>query len=292
MLDDRPYMRTPYRPGWSMTTILIVTLVACFLGQMILGALRPELLGYLALSREGLEHWRVYELITFQFMHDGLWHLLGNLITLYFFGRPVESLIGKKGMLQLYLAGGTVGGLLQVGLDFVFPVRFAGAVVGASAGIFGLVAAFVVNAPDDPITMLVFFFLPITFPAKVLLIIEAVISSVGILAPLIGFSFMPGIAHGSHLGGMLTGILWVRWGMRDHNFNFWPRRSAPRRESVEPPKNPWKTPRKRAEELPPAEFISREVDPILEKISAQGIHSLTDRERQILEAARNRMAKR
>jgi hypothetical protein len=44
--------------------------------------------------------------------------------------------------------------------------------------------------------------------------------------------------------------------------------------------------------LPPAEFISREVDPILEKISAQGIHSLTDRERQILEAARSRMARR
>jgi predicted DNA binding protein len=44
--------------------------------------------------------------------------------------------------------------------------------------------------------------------------------------------------------------------------------------------------------LPAGEFISKEVDPILEKISAQGIQSLTDRERQILEAARNKMAKR
>ena len=46
------------------------------------------------------------------------------------------------------------------------------------------------------------------------------------------------------------------------------------------------------EELPPAEFISREVDPILDKISAHGIQSLTDRERQILEKARAKMAKR
>ena len=46
------------------------------------------------------------------------------------------------------------------------------------------------------------------------------------------------------------------------------------------------------EELPPTEFISKEVDPILDKISAHGIHSLTPRERQILEEARAKMRKR
>lgn len=46
------------------------------------------------------------------------------------------------------------------------------------------------------------------------------------------------------------------------------------------------------EDLPPAEFITREVDPILDKISANGIQSLTERERRILEAARAKMAKR
>jgi len=49
---------------------------------------------------------------------------------------------------------------------------------------------------------------------------------------------------------------------------------------------------RRAEELPPGEFISREVDPILDKISAHGIQSLTPTERQILEAARSRMQNR
>jgi hypothetical protein len=58
------------------------------------------------------------------------------------------------------------------------------------------------------------------------------------------------------------------------------------------PRRAWRNAGKPVEDLPPAEFISREVDPILEKISAQGIHSLTERERQILEAARNKMAKR
>jgi hypothetical protein len=46
------------------------------------------------------------------------------------------------------------------------------------------------------------------------------------------------------------------------------------------------------EDLPPEEFLSKEVDPILDKISAHGIQSLTDRERRVLQAARAKMAKR
>jgi hypothetical protein len=60
------------------------------------------------------------------------------------------------------------------------------------------------------------------------------------------------------------------------------RRSSWRRPKTPPP----------VEDLPPGEFISKEVDPILDKISAHGIHSLTDQERQILDAARKKMAKR
>jgi hypothetical protein len=77
-------------------------------------------------------------------------------------------------------------------------------------------------------------------------------------------------------------------------FRSFTRKKAEKREAAGAvvAKKVWRTPRKKADELPAGEFISREVDPILEKISAQGIHSLTERERQILEAARSRMAKR
>ena len=55
----------------------------------------------------------------------------------------------------------------------------------------------------------------------------------------------------------------------------------------------WSRPKNKSiEELPPEEFISREVDPILDKISAHGIQSLTERERRILQAARDRMEQR
>jgi membrane associated rhomboid family serine protease len=297
MLDDRPYMRTPYRPGKSMTTILLITLAACFLVQSILEGLNTRedwVMDWLALSSYGLAHGRIYQLLTFQFLHGGIMHLLMNMIGLYFFGRAVEQMLGSMGMLKLYLASGVVGGLLQVALAFAFPHTFGSAVVGASAGIFGLIAAFATRAPDEPITILVFFFLPVTFKARVLLIIEACIASAGVLGPLLPRPmFASDIANGAHLGGMLTGIAWIRWGMMSRPaLNFW-RRRQPRREPARIAlKRASRSTGRKAEEVPPAEFISREVDPILEKISAHGIHSLTERERQILEAARSKMARR
>jgi membrane associated rhomboid family serine protease len=303
MLDDRSYMRAPYRPGWSMTTILCVTLIGCFLAQMVLDSWRTDwATDYLSLNADGLAHWKIYQLITFQFLHANFFHLLGNLIGLYFFGRAVENILGGKEMLKLYLISGTIGGLLQVALQLVLhqinPDYPVSGVLGASAGVFGLIAAFATHAPDNPITLLVFFVLPVTFPAKVLLIIEGAISVLGVLAPFLHISWFAGnVAHGAHLGGMLTGIVWMRWAMTPHrSFEFWrpfsARRSSKRETASPSPKRAVRNTRKKAEELAPGEFISREVDPILEKISAQGIHSLTERERQILEAARSKMARR
>jgi hypothetical protein len=102
------------------------------------------------------------------------------------------------------------------------------------------------------------------------------------------------VAHGAHLGGMITGIVWMRWAMTPHrSFEFWQPFSAWRSLKGNPDRpSPKRSSRNTTEDLPPGEFISREVDPILEKISAHGIHSLTERERQILEAARSRMARR
>lgn len=299
MLDDRSYMRTEYRPAWSMTTILLLTIFVCFIVQKIAEGFNPSLVWGFALSAEGMKEGRIYELITFQFMHGGWLHLLGNMLTLYFFGRAMEETLGRKGLLALYLLSGTIGGLVQVIAAFALP-RFWGApVVGASAGVFGLIAAFAMRAPDQPITMFIYFF-PITIQAKLLLIGEGVISLVGLLGPLINFYSLTGnLAHAAHLGGMLTGIFFIRWaGSMRRPFEFWKpfaRRTPPKRELVSTtaaPRRAWRAAAKPAEELPPGEFISREVDPILEKISAQGIHSLTPRERQILEAARNKMAKR
>jgi membrane associated rhomboid family serine protease len=269
-----------------MTTLLLITLVACFLIQSLMDRRTEQLF---ALSLEGLKAGRYYQLITFQFMHGGIWHLVCNMIGLYFFGRVVEEMLGAASMLKLYLLSGTVGGLCHVALCVAFPAYFYSGVVGASAGLFGLIAAFATREPNYPITLLVFFVLPVTLLAKWLLLIEAAVSVVGL--------FLPGTtAHGAHLGGMLTGIVFVKWSGwvagADGLWGMGDRRRAPRPMVRATVLRAVRRPRRTPEELPPAEFISREVDPILEKISAQGIHSLTERERQILESARSKMARR
>ena len=291
MLEDRHYMRnSPYRSMWSMTTILIAANVLAFVLQYGLEYFRIPVTHALALSLDGLKSGKLYQLITFQFLHGGVLHLLGNVLAIFFFGRAMEEILGSKNFLKLYFMGGCVGGLMQMLFAFLVPNMYGHSVVGASAGAAALIAAFATHSPDQPITMLLFFVIPITFPAKVLLLIEGAITVFGIAFP------SGPIAHAAHLGGLLTGIIYIRWlGRSNRAVMVWRpfRRRSPKREyaKVVPMKDPWK-PKIVEPELPPAEFMAQEVDPILDKISAHGIQSLTDRERQILEAARKKMARK
>ena len=290
MLADRQYMRrneTPFR--WSLTIVILVLNVVIFFLEYGGGVhSRYLFLEYGALSTEGLKHGFLWQLITFQFLHGGMPHLVLNSVGLYFFGRAVEDMLGKREFLKLYLVSGILGGVFQALLGFVVP-RFGVPMVGASAGICGLVAAFALLAPDSNIY--VFFVLPVR--ARYLLPIMILLPLVLMVSP--GESH---VAHAAHLGGTLGGIAYLKWVYEARRFLFkWPRsrRASPRRELVKAStvkRSFWqKESSSPADDLPPAEFISREVDPILDKISAHGIQSLTERERRILEAARAKMAK-
>jgi len=300
MLDDRPYMRRESAvPQWSPTTALLVINVAVFLVQV---TSSPATVNkYFAVSKDGLLDGYVWQLLTFQFLHGGVPHLVFNLLGLYFFGRPVEERMGRVPFLKLYLVSGMIGGLCQAGLGFIMPQVFGGPVVGASAGLCGLIAAFALLEPNA--TILLFFILPIR--AKYFLPLSIIVSVVSLADSIWDarqnpvHAAQPGIAHAAHLGGTLAGLAFLRWGAQ---VEMMLRRGRSKRSLFRPrelikvhsPKSvPWQESGAEApQDLPPAEFISREVDPILDKISAQGIHSLTPKERRILEAARARMGKR
>lgn len=295
MLEDRDYMRgTSYgRGGWPVSVWLILANTAAFLLQNILYRAFPSFPTdpLLALSLEGLSRGYLWQLFTFQFMHGGLLHLLLNAFVIYVFGRALEEELGWRRFLTLYFAGGFLGGLLQVLAAAVAPRWYGGAVMGASAGAFALMSAFAMLHPQRPLTLLLFFVLPLTLKAKYLLLVSALLALFGILFP------GDGIAHAAHLGGMLTGIAYARWGLHWAwpTFRIRLRGRGPSQTSARAtPMHP----RRRSDEpimpddLPPEEFLSREVDPILDKISAHGIQSLTPRERKILEAARQRIERR
>ncbi len=302
MLDDRSYMRTaPSGRRWSAAIALLIFNLGVFILQEVHRVSLKQPIGYyiatspFTLSLEGLRHGFVWQLATFQFMHAGVMHLLLNSIAIYFFGRALEDALGKKRFLTLYFASGIFGGLLQMVGALFFREHLGGSVVGASAGGMGLIAAFATLFPEQRLTLLLLFIIPISMPAKVLLWISAGLAIFGMLVP------SDNVAHAAHLGGMLAGIAYIRWFVLSENsFASWRpfRRTPSIRELVKANsgKRPtWrraKNPPAPIQDLPSAEFISQEVDPILDKISAHGIHSLTDRERQVLDAARKKMARK
>jgi rhomboid family protein len=299
MLEDRDYMRQPdyYRPQLSFTVALIVVNTAVFLAELIAfnnprGA--DFIDNYLALSLEGLGHGYIWQLLTYQFLHGGWLHLIFNMLTIFFFGRPVEMAIGRGRFLGLFLTGGVVGGLCQMAAALVWPGYFGGAVVGASAGACGLVAAFAVMNWWERFTLLIYF-IPVTMRGRTLLW-----GSIGVAVLWIFLNPHSHIANIAHLGGILTGALFItqivqgRW--------TWPPWGVPASRPAVPREfvvtragkgKFWHSAGgKSDEELSTDEFVKSEVDPILDKISAHGIQSLTAREREILEKARSKMAGR
>ena len=283
-------------PGrvWSATIVILVINVLVFMAEASGDRKTHRLFQeYGAVSLEGIKHGYVWQLLTYQFMHGGMTHLLLNSIGLYFFGRHMEMMLGRKTFLKLYLLSGVAGGIVQLLLALISP-RFAGPMVGASAGICGLVAAFSLLNPDSSI--LIFFVIPLR--AKYVLPLTIVLS----VAMLI-FSKSDGVAHGAHLGGTLFGYAYLRWFSMSDHFTGWfsgiygrlrgPRRSRPIVKVRFPHVGSWHSEKaSQVDEPGSGDFITKEVDPILEKISAHGIHSLTERERKILEAARARMERR
>jgi membrane associated rhomboid family serine protease len=299
MLSDRPYMRRDYESSGgpagfkiSATTALLIALVVAFFVQYSGNRdAQIEFLNRFALSTDGLRHGYVWQLLTYQFLHAGLTHIVFNGIALWSFGRYVEDRLGTGRYLTLYFLSGIVGGLFQCLAGLIDPGRFGLATIGASAGIFGLIAAFALMEPDAQI--LAFFVIPMR--AKYLLHLS--------IAACLILPFIPSqsnMAHAAHLGGILFGVFYIKKGIRlTQNLADWnPLRRRSRREkliraaTVPPLRIRPAAKKSDATDLPSGEFISQEVDPILDKISAHGIQSLTDRERQILQAARAKMSGR
>ena len=295
MLEDRSYMREPeWRPeasrgGISLCLTLILINVACYILQHTVRGFEETL----ALFPQRLQNGNVWELLSYQFLHGGLFHLLINCAMIWFAGRQIEEALGKAKFLVLYLVAGIFGGLLQCALSWSGFLPPAG-VVGASAGIFGLIAAFAMVYWERELTFLIMFVIPVRMKAKYLLIALAVIGVLGVI------SKEGGIAHGAHLGGMIWGVLFILLFIQGGTYSgaepWWDQlrdrfSSGHRRKvvTIDGGARAYSRGQIKAEEVDEIDFVESEVDPILDKISEKGIQSLTERERKILEQARKKM---
>ena len=290
MLEDRDYMRQPeyHTSRVSFTVLLLIVNAAVFLVQLV-SARFPNGMevqnDFFALSLSGLEHGYMWQLVTFQFMHASWMHILFNSLAIYFFGRTVETAFGSRRFIGIYLASGIMGGLVQMLFALIMP-SFDQAVVGASAGASGLVAAFAVLNWTEPFTLFLYF-IPITMRGRTLLWVSIGMAVLGIM------NVNSHIANAAHLGGLLAGFFYARQVLHGNwpQWRLFPRRERPRKVAMTRTRENkfWRSGPVEEGEAPADNFLQDEVDPILEKISAHGIQSLTSRERNILETARKKM---
>jgi membrane associated rhomboid family serine protease len=138
-----------------------------------------------------LQPWTI---ITYQFVHAGMFHLFFNMLSLIFFGPRLEMELGSRDFLLLYFISGIAGGLLSV----VTPHT---AIVGASGSIYGIMMAYAVLWPRSQI----FLWGIVPVEARWLVLFMTAMSLYG------GFRGTDEIAHFAHLGGFLGGYLFLRW---------------------------------------------------------------------------------
>lgn len=285
--------------GWTFNTWLIALNVGVFVVAMLappLGALIYKW-GQFSTAQaffmsvrltDGSEHivfgLEVWRFLTFQFLHAGWLHLFFNMFALWLFGELVERRLGFKRYAAFYLTCGIGGALMYLalnllgnvvgGLPGVLPGDPRTPLVGASAGVFGVLMAAAYYEPRAPMQIL---FLPFTIQLRTLAYGYVALALLNLLT-------QGNNAGGdaAHIGGAIAGFILVR---RPHHLTDFFDVLGPRKTARSKPARRLGAVAKPAARSGPAAPPSEEVDRILSKVSMEGLHSLSDREREILRRA-------
>lgn len=193
---------------------LLILNVLVFLATYLL----PAWIGNAIFNFGALQFWaggdfRIWQLVTYMFLHSGFAHIFFNMFALWMFGRVLELEMGSKRFITYYLICGIGAGLVQLGVNWIeFASAVSGGVssmiygyahastVGASGAVFGLLLAFGMLHPNERIMLM---FPPVAMKAKWFVIIYGAIELLSGIGP------SSSIAHFAHLGGMLFGWLLI-----------------------------------------------------------------------------------
>ncbi|MDY6787321.1 MAG: rhomboid family intramembrane serine protease [candidate division WOR-3 bacterium] len=196
----------------------------------------------------------LWQFLTHMFLHGGLWHLFFNMFALFIFGLPLERHWGSNKYLKYYIVAGLGGGLLHYLIDPMSPIPS----LGASGAVYGLLLAFGLTFPNR--VLYINFLIPIKAKYAVLIFggIELFLGITGAQS---------GIAHFAHLGGLLTGLLYLKGGDWIGKVKGKGRQSEIFRQYDEKQKDSKK----------------QRFDELMDKIAAKGYDSLTEREKAELD---------
>jgi membrane associated rhomboid family serine protease len=214
--------------------------------------------------------------ITYMFMHNGVFHILFNMLWLYWFGQIFEEYLGNKRTVTLYFLGGLTGALFFVASYNIFPA-FAGigvlggaTIVGASACVMAIIVATATLLPDY--TIFLMFLGPVKL--KWLALFFVIIDFLNVASANAGGEL-------AHLGGALIGFIYIKQLRRGNDWN------KPI-DKLFTPKSKIKVVAGGATDNKRSEPRQDEVDRILDKISQSGYNSLSKQEKETLFRASNK----
>jgi membrane associated rhomboid family serine protease len=186
----------------ACTAIYVLTIVLGLLSTGAVNFLRQyfSLVPWLVVHR-GM----AWQLVTYSLLHENLWHVLLNMLTLWMFGSQEEMDWGARKFLEFYLFCVIGAGLITVGVSYIPHIGMnpLTPTLGASGGVYGVLVAFGMLYGEREIFMFPF---PISIKAKYLIWIIVLLVVISTLQPSQG-----GVANFAHLGGLLFGFLYVKF---------------------------------------------------------------------------------
>lgn len=271
-IADRDYARRNPNAAGNLTPVvkaLLIINVAVYLLDILV--FDHALLNAGAFRSPGTDvDSRWWQFLSFQFLHGSVGHILMNSVGLYMFGRLVEPWWGSRRFLIFYLLCG-VGGAAFYTLLVNLGWLAAQPMVGASAGIYGALIATAVIAPHGRVQLL---FPPINMAMRTFALF---VLGLAVLFVLTNWNNNDG-GEAGHLGGAIVGFLLMRFPQllgRSQASAFG--------RAVRPPAEAKLRPRTTVDLT-----TESEIDRILDKVSAEGLHSLTEQERETLNQAANK----
>ena len=271
----------------NMTAVkfLILANVAVFLLNLFLQNFGGSdiMLRYFALSFDSLEHFKIWTLLTYAFLHAGILHLGVNMLVLYLAGSQLEARLGAKKTLIIYFASVLGGALVFMAASVLTQKGF---LLGASAGVIGVLSAFLVLMEDRVMRFLFFFVIPLNLRPRPILLAMLCIELFGFLffeiAPHSGGS---GVGYSAHLGGMAAGVLSALI-IEGKLANFSLPKFGGRRvkRKLEPADSHFFK-----VDIVDEGALRAEVNRILDKINQCGFSSLTEAEKRTLQIAKEKL---
>jgi membrane associated rhomboid family serine protease len=291
-----------YRPSFSggfgffppVIKSLLIANVAVFLLQLFLSSytlrgvpLEQLIYRYFALIPMGYG-FKIWQLFTYMFLHspNNFTHILFNMFALWMFGMELEHVLGSRKFFLYYILCGIGGGIANLLMGPLF--QHPSPTIGASGAVYGVLLAFGLIFPDR----LIFFYFLIPIKAKYFVLIY-----LGLEILAVGSSDM--IAHLAHLGGALTGYIFLMADNKRIPFQ-WLFERVKKKKKIEGADHPYYAGDienasyydiKTGKRIPrdPNDITQEVIDEILDKISKSGYQSLTEKEKKILFEASKRL---